>query len=104
MNFTENYRGIKLDIQSSEPGLSKSVHETIRNMIDRLERHAGNINFLDVYLKREANANKEDKYVKVRMGLPGPDAFAEETGEYWETALKGVSEKLEKQLRKANGK
>jgi putative sigma-54 modulation protein len=104
MNYTENYRGIKLDIQSIDVNLSKSVHESIRGMIDKLERHAGTINFADVYLKKEENANTRDKYVKVRLGIPGPDAFAEETGDYWETTLKGVTEKLEKQLRKANGK
>lgn len=102
MNYTENYRGIKLDIQSIELNLSKSVHESIRNMIDKLERCAGTINFADVYLKTEENANTGDKYVKGRLGIPGPDVFAEETGEYWESTLKRVTEKLEKQLRKAN--
>jgi putative sigma-54 modulation protein len=84
--------------------LGKSVHESIRNMIDRLENHAGTINFADVYLKTEANANVNDKFVKVRLGVPGPDAFAEDTGEYWETTIKSVTDKLEKQLRKTNGK
>lgn len=104
MNYTENYRGIKLDIQSMDLQLSKSVHESIRNMIDRLEKHAGTINFADVYLKTEANANVNDKFVKVRLGVPGPDAFAEDTGEYWETTIKSVTDKLDKQLRKTNGK
>jgi putative sigma-54 modulation protein len=104
MNYTENYRGIKLDIQSMDLQLSKSVHESIRNMIDRLEKYAGTINFADVYLKTEANANVNDKFVKVRLGVPGPDAFAEDTGEYWETTIKSVTEKIEKQLRKTNGK
>lgn len=104
MNYTENYRGIKLDIQAMDLQLSKSVHESIRNMIDRLEKHAGTINFADVYLKTEANANVNDKFVKVRLGVPGPDAFAEDTGEYWETTIKSVTDKLDKQLRKTNGK
>jgi ribosomal subunit interface protein len=104
MNYTENYRGIKLDIQSMDLQLSKSVHESIRNMIDRLEKHAGTINFADVYLKTESNAKVNDKFVKVRLGVPGPDAFAEDMGEYWETTIKSVTEKIEKQLRKTNGK
>lgn len=100
MNYTENYRGVKLNIQSINVNLSKSVHESIRIMIDKLERYAGTINFADVYLKKEENKATEDKYIKVRLGVPGPDAFAEDTGEYWETTLKSVTDKLEKQLRK----
>ena len=104
MNYTENYRGIKLDIQSMDLQLGKSVHESIRNMIDRLEKYAGTINFADVYLKTDVNSHVNDKFVKVRLGVPGPDAFAEDTGEYWETTIKSVTEKIEKQLRKTNGK
>jgi putative sigma-54 modulation protein len=104
MSFNENYRGIKLGIQSGDIQLNKSVHESIRNMIDRLEKHAGTINFADVYLTMEANANTNDKFVKVRLGVPGHDAFAEDTGEYWETTIKSVTEKIEKQLRKTNDK
>jgi putative sigma-54 modulation protein len=104
MSYTENYKGIKIGIQSGDIQLSKSVHESIRNMVDRLEKHAGTINFADVYLTNEVNAKENDKFVKVRLGIPGTDAFAEDSGDYWETTIKSVTEKIEKQLRKSNGK
>ncbi len=102
MNYTENYRGIKLDIQAVDINLDDSVQETIRTMVDKLERHAGTINFADVYLKKENASNGTDKFVRVRLGIPGPDAFAEDTGEHWEPTLRSVTGKLEKQLRKSN--
>jgi putative sigma-54 modulation protein len=104
MNYTENYRGIKLSIQALDIHLNKSFHESIRSMIDRLERFAGTINFIDVYLRTESNIKMNEKFVKVRLGIPGQDAFAEDTGGYWEATLKSVADKLEKQLRKSKGK
>lgn len=104
MNYTENYRGIKLDVQAIDINLSASVQQTIRDMMDKLERHAGTINFADVYLKKENTSSQTNKFVRVRLGVPGPDAFAEDTGEHWEPTLRSVSEKIERQLRKSNGK
>ncbi len=104
MSYFENYRGIKLDIQSVDISIGKSVHETIRTVVDKLERHAGKINFTDVYLKKENTANGVDKFVRIRLGIPGPDAFAEDTGEHWETTIRNVADKIERQLKKGNDK
>jgi putative sigma-54 modulation protein len=104
MNYTENYRGIKLDVQAIDVNLRESVQEAIRDMVDKLERFAGTINFADVYLKKENTTSGENKFVRVRLGVPGPDAFAEDRGEHWEPTLRSVAAKLEKQLRKNHAK
>lgn len=104
MSYTDHYKGIKLDIQSVDLNISKSVHETIRGVLDKLEKHVDKINFADFYLKKENAANGKDKFVRIRLGIPGPDAFAEDTGEHWETTIRSVTDKIERQLRKGNDK
>lgn len=104
MNYTENYRGIKLDVQGVDLTLKDSVQQTIREVVDKLERFTDHINFADVYLKIENSNNGLNKYVSMRLGVPGPDAFADDRGEHFEPTLRSVADKLEKQLRKNNGK
>jgi putative sigma-54 modulation protein len=103
MNYTENYRGIKLDIQGVDLSLTDSVHQAIREAVDKLERFTDHINFADVYLKIENSNNGINKYVSMRLGVPGPDAFADDRGEYFEPTIKSVADKLQKQLRKSSG-
>jgi putative sigma-54 modulation protein len=104
MNYTDHYKGIKLDIQAVDISIGDSVQQTIRTMLDKLERHAGKINFADVYLKKENAINGKNKFVRVRLGIPGPDAFAEDTGEHWETTIRNVADKIERQLEKVQSK
>jgi ribosomal subunit interface protein len=99
MNYTENYKGIKLDIQAVDTHIPDGVQETIREAIDKIGKHAPEINFFDVYLKNENHAT-DNKNVRIRVGVPGPDVFAEENGEHWETAIRAVTHKLIRQLDK----
>jgi len=98
MNYTDHYKGIKLDIQAVDIIIGDSVQQAIRTILDKLERYTGEINFADVYLKKENASNGKNKFVRIRLGIPGPDAFAEDTGEHWETTLRSVADKIERQL------
>lgn len=101
MNYTEHYKGIKLDIQAVDFHLPESAQLVIRESIDKVGKHASEINFFDVYLKEE-NHPTEGKNVRIRVGVPGPDVFAEENGEHWESAIRAVTQKLIRQLDKKN--
>ncbi|HSK13786.1 MAG TPA: HPF/RaiA family ribosome-associated protein, partial [Phnomibacter sp.] len=87
MNYTENYKGIKLDVQGVDLNLRDSVQQTIRDVMDKLGRSADHINFADVYLKVENTKDGANKYVSIRLGVPGPDAFADDRGEFFEPTL-----------------
>ena len=100
MNYTENYRGIKVDVQSPEVDLSQSVQEEVRASIDKLFRFTDNINAFDAYFKVESQSGHSVNIVGVRLGIPGPDVFAEERGENWIPLLKSVVDKLIRQLKK----
>ncbi len=100
MNYTENYRGIKIDVQSVNLDIDNSVQEEIRASIDKLSKFTQDINAVDVYFKTEGKGGTAQHVVGMRVGIPGPDVFAEDKGEHWVPLLKDVVDKLVKQLKK----
>jgi putative sigma-54 modulation protein len=100
MNYIENYKGIKIDVQTHHVEISDTVQEEIRNSIDKISRHAHDINFVDVYFKSEGSGSTEVSIVGMRVAIPGPDTFAEDKGENWIPLLKSVTDKIISQLRK----
>jgi ribosomal subunit interface protein len=103
MNYTENYRGIKIDVQSVNMDISLSVQEEIRSCIDKLSRFTNNINAVDIYFKNEGQGITAVNVLGMRVGIPGPDVFAEEKGENWISMLKSVTDKNVRQLQKIKG-
>lgn len=100
MNYTENYKGIKIDVQSHNVDVSDVVQVEIRNAIDKLSKFTPNINAADFYFKVEGSTNSAVSSVGIRLGIPGPDVFAEEKGDNWISLIKSVVDKLVKQLQK----
>lgn len=100
MNYTENYQGIKIDVQSPNVNISEAVQKEIRASIDKLSRFAKDINAVDLYFKSEGPNGTSNNTVGIRLGIPGPDVFAEEKGDNWITSLKAVVNKLIRQIQK----
>jgi putative sigma-54 modulation protein len=100
MNYTENFEGIKVDVQAVDIHIPDGVQQGIRDAITKLGKHARNINFVDVYLKIQDHQTNQ-KSLRMRVGVPGPDVFAEDSGDNWAPLLKSVTEKLSRQLEKA---
>lgn len=100
MNYTENYEGIRLDVQAVDITISEDLQQHVRNTIDKLRRHSKKIDSVDVYFKEEANQATDSKKVSMRVGIPGNDVFAEDHGGNWYEQLKNVEDKLAKQLQK----
>ncbi|SIT85538.1 ribosome hibernation-promoting factor, HPF/YfiA family [Pontibacter indicus] len=100
MNYTENFEGIKIDVQAVDITISDDVQQFIRNTITKLKRHAKKIDSIDVYFKEEASQATDSKKLSMRVGIPGNDAFAEDSGDNWYELLKNVEDKLKRQLEK----
>ncbi|MDO6388970.1 ribosome-associated translation inhibitor RaiA [Pontibacter sp. BT731] len=100
MNYTENFEGIKIDVQAVDISITDDVQQHIRNTITKLKRHAKKIDSVDVYFKQEASHATDSKKLSMRVGIPGNDAFAEDDGDNWYELLKNVEEKLKRQLEK----
>lgn len=100
MNYTENFEGIKVDVQAVDISISDDVQQFIRNSITKLKRNGTRIDSVDVYFKEETNHATDSRKVGMRVGVPGNDVFAEDKGDNWYELLKSVEEKLKKQLEK----
>ncbi|HRP91872.1 MAG TPA: ribosome-associated translation inhibitor RaiA [Ignavibacteriaceae bacterium] len=98
MNYTENFEGIKLDIQAGDIDISDDVQQEIRDTIGRLKRHVSQVNFVDVYFTDKSKKSTDAKKVGIRFGIPGNDAYASDSGDNWMALLKSVEEKLRRQL------
>lgn len=101
MNYTENYQGIKVDVQAPQVDLSDTVQTEIRKAIDKLQRFTNVINAVDVYFNVEGDGSSAVRILGMRVGIPGPDVFAEDRGDNWIPLLKSVTNKNVKQLQKA---
>ena len=100
MNYTENYRGIKIDVQAPHLDVSVAVQQELRASIDKLSRFTDNINAVDLYLNKEGNGGTSAVILGMRVGIPGPDVFAEEKGENQIGMLKAVTDKNIRQIQK----
>lgn len=100
MNYTENFDGIKLDVQAVDITISDNIQKEIRDMIVRLRRHISEVNWVDVYFEDKSGKSTDSKSVSVRFGIPGNDAFASDSGDNFMALLKNVEEKLRRQLEK----
>ncbi len=99
-NNTEHYNGIKLDIQAVDITLGENVQREVREILARLSRHVSTITWADVHFEDHAAKSTEPKKVTMRLGIPGPDVFASDTGDHFMAILKSVEEKLRRQLEK----
>lgn len=100
MNYTENYRGIKIDVQAPQVEIGDAIQMEIRKCIDKLQRFTHDINAVDVYFNIEGDGPSATRIVGMRVGIPGPDVFAEDKGENWVPLVKSVTDKNVKQLQK----
>jgi putative sigma-54 modulation protein len=100
MNYTENFEGIKLDVQAGDIDINDDLQQEIRDAIARLQRHVSKVNFVDVYFTEKSEKATDAKNVGIRIGIPGNDAYASDSGDSWMELLKNVEEKLRRQLRK----
>jgi len=100
MNYTENFKGIKLDVQAVDIPLAQNIQQEIRDMLERLQRHISEINWAAVHLEDKSGKSTNAKSVSVRLGIPGNDVFASDSGDHFMALISSVEEKLRRQLEK----
>ncbi|PSL06193.1 HPF/RaiA family ribosome-associated protein [Cecembia rubra] len=104
MNYTENYRGIKIDVQAPQVDVPEGLQASIRKAIDKLLRFTPVINAVDIYLNVSGQGKSAERILGMRVGIPGPDVFSEEKAkDRWNTMLRTVTDKNIRQLQKGKG-
>lgn len=100
MNYTENFEGIKLDVQAVDFTPEKQVEERIRKMILYLKRFSNEIVYITIHLEIKGSKSTEQESAKVILGVPGPDIIATEKGDNFMALLTSIEQKLARQLKK----
>ncbi|MCG2461164.1 ribosome-associated translation inhibitor RaiA [Flavobacteriaceae bacterium F89] len=100
MQHTENFSGIKINIEAVDITIGEDVKDTIRKCIARLSRFYGKIEWADVYLENKMDKQTQQKQVSIRLGVPGNDPFASDYGDNFHALLTEVENKLRRQLEK----
>lgn len=100
MEYTENIKGIKLNIQAVDINIGEDVQERIRKSIERLSQFYDKIEWADIYLEDKKEKSTQRKQVSIRLGIPGNDPFASEYGDDFHALLTDVENKLQRQLEK----
>lgn len=101
MNYQTELDGIRMDIQTVGFDASEGLQQSIGKALQRLKRfYSGDVIAADVYMRNEETHSPSEKSLRIRVGVPGKDAFADDTGTAWEPLLRSVTDKLVKQLEK----
>ncbi|MDD2278344.1 MAG: HPF/RaiA family ribosome-associated protein [Bacteroidales bacterium] len=100
MNYTEDFEGVKIDVQAGDITVSDDLQQEIRDAVGRLKRHVSEVNSVDVYFTDKSEKSTDTKNVGIRFGIPGSDAYASDSGDSWMELLRNVEEKLRRQLNK----
>ncbi len=100
MSYTENFQGIKLDVQAVNVPTGVSIQHRIQELLTRMQKHYAGITHADIYLEDKPEKSVQAKSVRIRLGIPGKDAFASDTGDSFMALLSSVEDKLLRQLDK----
>lgn len=99
MNQIQNEMELKLDVQSNGVEMNDYLKRKIHNMIKKLKHLLPEVNWMDVYLKtNEENSNP--RTIVFRMGIPGNDVVASDSGSQWKHILKNIEKRVIRQLEK----
>lgn len=99
-NHKEQAEEIKVAIQTPGIKMNSYLERKIEMMTRKIKLVHPKTEWVDIYLKDENDQRNSMKNVTVRMGIPGPDLVATESGNRWKLIIKNIEKKLIRQLEK----
>lgn len=100
MNYTENFEGIKLDVQAVDINVDEQTQQRIRELLARMLKFYAKISHADIYLEEKSGKSTNQRSVSIRLGISGNDPFASDSGDNFLALLASVEKKLLRQLEK----
>ena len=95
---------MKVNIQSVNFNIDKSLDEFIQTKLDSLEKYYDKIIGAEVYLKVQNTSGKENKIAEIKMLIPGDDLIVKKECKSFEEAIDLIAEALKRQLCKKKEK
>jgi len=100
MNNTQIPQGVVIDIQAVDMTLDEQLQRKIFKMLAKFKQYFSKISSADFYLRKTSKRAASPRSIKVRLGLPGAEIFASDSGKSWKALMGRVEEKIIKQLQK----
>jgi len=91
---------MKVDIQSIHFDADQKLLDFINKKIEKVGTYYEDIRSIDVYLRLEKDAEKENKTVEVKINMNNNPIFAKEHSSTFEAATDMVLDKLVAQVKK----
>lgn len=99
MSDQKGVEDVGLRIQAVNITVDDDFKDNITQALVKLRRYySGDLITADVIMREEAHGGPNAKSLRINLGVPSVDIFAEEAGENWYTMLHTVTGKLKHQL------
>lgn len=95
---------MKVNVSAIHFSADQKLIDFIDEKVTKLETFYDKIISAEATLKVEEGSDKENKFVEIRLAVPGKDLFAKKTAKSFEEATDNVVEALRKQIRKHKSK
>jgi putative sigma-54 modulation protein len=95
---------MKVNVQAVNFTVDRKLVDFVQERMDRLEKYYDKIVSADVFLKVEKTSYKENKFVEIKINVPGDDFLVKKQCKTFEEAVELSAESLERLLVKRKEK
>lgn len=95
---------MKVDVHAVNFTVDKKLVDFIQERMNKLEKYYDKIVSVDIFLKVEKTSEKENKFVEIKMNVPGDDFLVKKKCKTFEEAVEISAESLERVLVKRKEK
>ena len=95
---------MKVNVQAVNFTVDKKLVDFVQERMDRLGKYYDKIVSADVFMKVEKTSDKENKFVEIKMNVPGDDFLVKKQCKTFEEAVELTAESLERLLVKRKEK
>ena len=95
---------MKVNVHAVNFNVDRKLVDFVQERMDKLEKYYDKIVTSDVFLKVEKTSDKENKFVEIKVNVPGDDFLVKKQCKTFEEAVELSAESLERLLGKRKEK
>ena len=95
---------MKVNVQAVNFTVDRKLVDFVQERMDKLEKYYDKIVSAEVFLKVEKTSEKENKFVEIKINVPGDDFLVKKQCKTFEEAVELSAESLERLLLKRKEK
>ncbi len=95
---------MNVNVQAVNFTVDKKLVDFVQERMDRLGKYYDKIVSADVFMKVEKTSDKENKFVEIKINVPGDDFLVKKQCKTFEEAVELTAESLERLLVKRKEK